>query len=394
MKYSKIHADLLFNPSGKLVKDMVLVHEAGKVISIDPIISHDPVTVQRMRGILAPGFINTHCHLELSHMKGRIDTGTGLLPFLKAVVGYRDIEQEIINDAIVQADQEMYNNGIVAVGDISNKIDTAAVKATSHIDYYTFVEMFDFMQPGMTEQIIQQYTEVYKKQSTHGHNRCSYVPHAPYTVSNGLYHYINTQNPDRATVSIHNQETSHENQYFIDKSGGFVDFYRDFGFDMKDFKPTGKGSIHSALPQLNPNNRNLFVHNTRTSREDICIAQEWSNQVYWATCANANLYIENSLPDYQGFIDEGAKMTIGTDSLSSNWQLSILDEIKTIKRYKSFLPVEELLTWSTINGAEALGYDDRLGSFKVGSQPGINIIDIDVNDIDHSLSSSSITRLF
>ena len=64
-------------------------------------------------------------------------------------------------------------------------------------------------------------------------------------------------------------------------------------------------------------------------------------------------------------------MTIGTDSLSSNWQLSVWEEIKTIKKYNDFIPIEELLTWGTINGAKALGFDAEIGSFEKGKKPGI-----------------------
>ncbi|HQV66448.1 MAG TPA: amidohydrolase family protein, partial [Saprospiraceae bacterium] len=112
-------------------------------------------------------------------------------------------------------------------------------------------------------------------------------------------------------------------------------------------------------------------------------------QIFWATCPNANLYIENKLPDYQIFRDADAKVTIGTDSLTSNWQLSIWEEIKTIRKYQSYIPLEELLTWATINGAEALSYEDRLGSFEVGKTPGILHISGDIDQMDHT----KITRL-
>src|SRR5690606_37689416 len=90
-------------------------------------------------------FINTHCHLELSHMKGKVDTGTKLLPFLKAVVSYRNVDEDLILQAISEADLEMYNAGIVAVGDTSNKLDTKIIKDASALHYHTFVEMFDFL---------------------------------------------------------------------------------------------------------------------------------------------------------------------------------------------------------------------------------------------------------
>jgi len=127
---------------------------------------------------------------------------------------------------------------------------------------------------------------------------------------------------------------------------------------------------------MDPNCRTLFVHNTESTPDDIRAAQAWSDNIYWATCPNANLYIENRLPNYQYFLDTGAKMTIGTDSLTSNWQLSILEEMKTIARFQSYVPFQTLLRWATINGAEALGFDDQLGSIEVGKKPGLLLLNL------------------
>ena len=260
--YSKISADLILTEDGNLTPDQVLIHNKGTIIDVVPASTIDHTEVHHYRGILCPGFINTHCHLELSHMKGRIDTGTGLLPFLQAVVGYRDIAQEEIDTAIIAADQEMKENGIVAVGDISNKSDTAAVKKVSPIRYYTFVEMFDFLQPQMTAATIDQYRPVYESHSDKGGNRKSYVPHAPYTVSPGLFQYIEETNHSGSTISIHNQETVHENQLFLSKEGGFLDFYNGFGFSLDHFTPSGKTAIHYAMEHLDKGQRILMVHNT------------------------------------------------------------------------------------------------------------------------------------
>jgi cytosine/adenosine deaminase-related metal-dependent hydrolase len=331
-------------------------------------------------GILTPGFINTHCHLELSHMKGRVDTGTGLLPFLQSVVAFREIPMEEILAAIAAADQEMYDEGIMAVGDISNKLDTAAQKDKSNIRYYSFIEMFDFLQESNAAATFAQYQDVFAGQSTAHGNQKSFVPHAPYTVSKNLFEHVRQQNPIDCTVSIHNQETVHEDEFFLTKTGGFLDFYKNFGFNIDDFQASGRTAIHYALANMNPASRTLFVHNTMTGTADIRAAHQWGgNRVYWATCANANLYIENRMPNYQPFLDEKAKMTIGTDSLTSNWQLSILDEMKTIAKYQSYVPFQELLRWATINGAEALGFEQDLGSFESGKKPGVLLLNMDEN---------------
>ncbi len=371
----KITADYLHPISSTPIPNGVLIlDDDGKILAIEKQEAHDATSLEKYSGILVPGFINAHCHLELSHMKGKVDTGTGLLPFITNVVSFRDVPQEEIQEAIENADREMQEAGIVAVGDISNKIDTFQRKAVSPIRYYSFIEMFDFIQDAMAEATFQQYKAVYDQHPEGNGNQFTAVPHAPYSVSASLFNKINTLNNGQGTVSIHNQETPDEQDLFLHKGGGFPELFGSFGMSFEDFKPTGKTAIHYALDNMDAACKTLFVHNTLTNKADIEAAHNWNDKVYWASCPNANLYIENRLPDYQAFLDTDAKVCLGTDSLTSNWQLSILEEMKTISRYKSFIPLEILLKWATINGAEALGFDDVLGSFEVGKSPGVNLI--------------------
>lgn len=370
----KISADIVYPVSGTPIPEgVVILDDAGRVLALEPRLQHEPNSLEIYEGSLVPGFVNAHCHLELSHLKGRIDTGTGLLPFLKAVVSIREVAREEIDQAIREADRAMYEAGIVAVGDISNKADTAAVKAASKIRYYTFVEHFDFLQEAWAEKTFADYSPVYEAHS----QPKSRVPHAPYTVSEDLFRRIRASNPDDCTVSIHNQETWHEDELFLNGGGGFPEFFEGFGVQLEGFKPNGQTAIHYALKHLNPKSRNLFVHNTQTRAGDIRAAQAWGGeQVYWASCPNANLYIENRLPDYRIFVETGARVCLGTDSLSSNWQLSVLEEMKTIARYQSFIGLETLLRWATLNGAEALGMAGELGSLEPGKTPGINLLNL------------------
>jgi cytosine/adenosine deaminase-related metal-dependent hydrolase len=371
----KITADKVF-PVAKapIEKGVIILDDAGKIIDLTVRAVHDPSSLEIYSGVLIPGFINTHCHLELSHMKGVAPSGVGLLPFLQTVVKYRNVSEEEIQEAIINADREMWKNGIVAVGDICNKNDTKITKDHSPIRYYSFVEMFDFLQDNNAENTFQHYKTIFDEQSDLNGNRKSMVPHAPYTVSKSLFKRINQANRQGVTVSIHNQETVHENDFFLTKTGGFLNFYMDFNIPIDAFAPTKKTSIHYALQNMNAANRTLLVHNTMTTVEDIQAAQAWNEQVYWATCPNANLYIENRLPNYQYFLDTNARLTIGTDSLTSNWQLSILEEMKTIKKYQSYLTFDTILEWATLNGALALGFENDLGSLDIGKQPGINLL--------------------
>lgn len=372
----KITADWVCPVSSEPLENAVVItDDAGKILAIESRDQHDPTSLQTHRGILVPGFVNTHCHLELSHMKGKVDTGTGLIPFITNVVTQRTASPEMIAEAIENAEQQMLEVGIVALGDISNAPDTFAVKSKGRMRYHTFLELFDFLQDAGAEKTFSDGQAVYEQLELAAGSARSFVPHAPYSVSKTLFEKINAFNPKSgATVSIHNQETPPEEALFLKKVGGFLEFYGKFGISLDSFEATGRSSIYYALAHMNPANRSLFVHNTLTSRADIEAAQAWSPHTFWATCPNANLYIENRLPDYSAFLDTQARVTIGTDSLTSNWQLSILEEMKTIARYQSYVPFHTLLRWATLNGAEALGFEDTLGSLEVGKTPGIVLI--------------------
>lgn len=374
----KISADYIFTVSGTPIKNgVVTIDDNGKILNVDERNNHDISTLEIHKGVIVPGFINTHCHLELSHMKGKVDTGTTLIPFITGVVTKRAASMEVIHNAIAAAEQEMIDGGIVAVGDISNVTDTFPQKAKGNLRYYNFIEFFDFLQEQNTEAEFEKYKAVYDELELVNGSQKTCVPHAPYSVSPTLFNRINAVNADKGvTISIHNEETVPENDLFLTKTGGFIDFYGGFGISLDNFEAIGQTSIHYALKHMNPNSRTLFVHNTLMNAEDIATAHAWSDNVYWATCANANLYIENRLPNYQLFIDANAKMTIGTDSLTSNWQLSIIEEMKTIARYQSYVSFETLLKWATLNGAEALGFDADLGSIEIGKTPGLNLLNL------------------
>ena len=376
--FTKIKADILYTNAATPHTDAVLVFDrAGMILSIDPVSSHDPASVRTVEGILVPGFVNAHCHLELSHMKGKIETGTGLIKFIEAVVSTRDSDPQEIAESIDAADREMYQKGIVAVGDICNRTDTIANKDSSPIFYYSFVEMFDFWQDQLAQHYFDQYKKVYDAINVSQGHQKSAVPHAPYSVSKGLFHLINQLNRDTKTLSIHNQETVSENDMFAKRGGSFIPMFEKMGFSFEHFKATGKSSISYALENLDPKHRQLFVHNTETNLDDILLAHKTNPKTYWVTCPNANLYIENKLPDYQAFIEAGAKVCLGTDSLTSNWDLCILEEMKTISKYQSSVTLDQLIQWATINGAEALGIDDNFGKILPGRSPGINLISLE-----------------
>jgi len=390
----KYMADWIYPVSSEpIANGYIILDDNGKILELGRVEDSSAGDFIKLDGAIIPGFVNAHCHLELSHMLGKVDTGTGLLDFIKNVVRRRgDSSPAEIQEACHNADKYMWENGIMAVGDISNVRDTFEVKHNSPIKYYTFVEAFDFLDEQKTGEVWETAMDVYNVAPADNGHRKSIVPHAPYTVSPALFKNINNYAGNGATLSIHNQEIIDENRLFIDKSGRFPEFYKGFGSDLSFFHPTGSTSIHYTMDHLVHEGNLLMVHNTFTGREDMRAAHRYNPDIYWVSCPNANLYIENALPRYSEFLAENARICLGTDSLTSNWQLSILEEMKTISQYQSYVPFEVLLLWGTLNGAKALGFDKQLGSLEPGKTPGI----LELHNMqNHQLTAASyVKRLF
>lgn len=344
--------------------------EIKEIFTADEVEKLD-VIVEKFIGAIVPGFINTHCHLELSHMLAQIPQHTGLVAFVQQIISSRQADAEKIDMAMRNADKQMFENGIVAVGDISNQIASKEIKQRSKIYYHTFVEAMGFN--PQRANVIMEYATGIKNEFTP--LVTSVVPHAPYSVSPQLFALINeAAEKEDALISIHNQETTNENDFFQDKSGGFLALYKFLGLDIEFFKPTGKTSLQSWLSFIKKQ-KTLLVHNTVSSKADIIFAKQSHQDLYWCLCPQANLYIENSLPDVDLLIDEEVKITLGTDSLASNMQLNILSEMKTLQQHKN-VSFEKLLQWATINGAEFLGLSSLFGSIEVGKKPGLNLIQL------------------
>jgi cytosine/adenosine deaminase-related metal-dependent hydrolase len=366
-------ADYVFPVCADPIKNgIVTVDDSGKIIAIsdNPSDHHDP-HVEKLSGIICPGFINTHCHLELSHMKDKVAAGTGLIEFIKNIQATRAANDSEIEAAAIKADQDMCDLGIVAVGDISNSAITAAIKAKSKLYYHTFVEAFSFL-PARAEEVFNKSVtllEQFKPQSV------SVTPHAPYSVSKELFRLIkNYSDSGKNLISIHNQETDDENKFFRYKLGGFVDLYQHFGMDISFFKPQARNSLQSILPLLTSKQQILMVHNTFTNLKDIYFIKRFDKKINWCFCPNANLYIENKLPKIDLFLDQGSNITLGTDSLASNHKLCILSEMRTLQQNFPKLETGRLIKWATLNGAKFLGIDTDKGTIEPGKTPGLNLL--------------------
>jgi cytosine/adenosine deaminase-related metal-dependent hydrolase len=337
--------------------------------------------VSMHKGTLVPGLINAHCHLELSHLKDVIPPHTGLIEFLCSVVTKRGFDPAVIQEKIRLAEKEMYENGIVAVGDIGNTADTAAVKSNSRIRWQNFTEVLSFTDEK-ADASVAHYLQVANElkaslQTSSIEHRTSIVPHAPYSISPRTFELINEATAGEV-ISLHNQEHPAEDDLYKTGQSEYLRLFHIFGIDTSPFPITGKSALRSVLPSFTKGQTIFLVHNTSTPEEDILWAETHAKQngltLVWCICINANLYIENKVPPIENLIKHGCHIALGTDSYSSNWQLSIAKEMQSIRTHFPSVDPVSILQWATSSGASALRWDDALGHFQKGRKPGIVLL--------------------
>jgi cytosine/adenosine deaminase-related metal-dependent hydrolase len=372
-----IQADIIYPVHTSPVKNGLVVTD-GKGTILDILLTTEGIeetAIEKYSGSICPGFINTHCHLELSHLLGKLSQKRGLIHFAKEVMGERGkYSIEHMQEAMEKADKEMQANGIVAVGDISNVSYSFGVKAKSAIHYHTFIELIG-LNPANADKILQAGAGLLEEAAAF-RLPASIVPHAPYSTSGEVMQKTAAWSKKyRLPLSIHNQESREENSLFENKSGEYLELYKHLNISIDYFEATGKSSLKSYLPSLEESHSVLLVHNTFSSTDDFAYAGNAKPAIWWCLCPNANLYIENKLPDVAGMLKKNCRITIGTDSLASNHALSVAGELQVLQANFPSLTTEQLLTWATWNGAQFLQIEDQFGSLEKGKKPGLVLFD-------------------
>jgi cytosine/adenosine deaminase-related metal-dependent hydrolase len=363
--YRKFTASKVFNGFNILPLPHTLVMDEKGVV-LDLMEGRDE-DAQQVNGMLCPGFINAHGHLELSYLKGKIEEGTGIVPFVTEVLKNRKFPQEEIEQAISTAIAAMEASGIVAMGDICNTTHTAAAKRKSNIRFRNFLEVSGFVDDNAQQRI----AEIKKLRNAFEDSYI--VPHAPYSVSASLMKLIADEK--EKFVSIHFRESEEEEKFFAGNASEFEKLYAQLGVNIQHFPKQKFSPLSWWLPLFDHSCNIISVHNTFITKEDIHNLKASGKRIFFCVCINANQYIERKTPPVEMLMQSGFPLVLGTDSLASNHQLSIAMEAATVHKNFPHIPLEEILRWSTMNGAAALDFSD-LGSFEKGKQPGVVELEI------------------
>jgi len=322
-------------------------------------------------GILVPGFVNVHSHLELAALKNKMERNTGLAGFFEQLNTKRAVLLTDNNEKAMQlAIDEMWRNGIVAVGDIVNSTDSLSVKQKSfaQLFFHNFVELIGFA-ASKADDVFINGLKLAEQFASFSHS--SIVPHAVYSVSGALFDLIfDYSAKSNSILSIHHQESIQENLLIAQRTGLLAKVFSNRKYPLNDLP--SQTVVSDFLSHKTTSQKIILVHNTFAALSDL---EGFNHQnTFLAICINSNLFIENDIPLIDQLYASGIPICLGTDSLASNDSLSILDEMKSIMYHFPEFDFSEVLSWATINGAKALNIENNFGSFEIGKRPGVNLI--------------------
>lgn len=323
-------------------------------------------------GALTAGFVNAHCHLELSYLRGAIERGTGFGGFARAigqVRGNYTIEER--QRALAAASQRMWAEGVQAVADIINDDSSLEHKRQSPIRYHNFAELF-----GLRADVAAMNNLLTAPNTT-------LTPHSTYSLQSEAF----TAAAEGERLSIHFMESPDEEELYRGE-GSLAAWYGRMGWE-RDFLHYGSPA-ERLVGQVASDKKLLLVHCCCLKEDDLAkILSHFVVPPTFVLCPQSNYYISGLRPPVELLLKHNARVAIGTDSLASNDNLSIIEELKLLTE----IPLATRLEWATMGGAEALGISAEMGSVEVGKRPGLVIVEgIEEQDGELQLSPNAHSR--
>jgi aminodeoxyfutalosine deaminase len=352
------------------LRDGAVALDGDRVAAVGPRAAlADLGTVVDHRGVIMPGTINAHLHLELSHV--RVPGGDGLVSWVRRLLATRTPTNVGIARA---AAKEMAARGTVGAVDISNDGGTAAYFADTGIEARVLAERI-------------------APRGEPPAARGRETPHATYSCGPAALRTLAARNGGRV-ASIHVEEDPAEAAWLVDGAGPFAEFLRE-----RDALPSvavpGVRPIAwlDSLGVLGPGT--LLVHLTVADSDSLDRAAR--NGCIAVLCPRSNQHISGRLPPVGGIRAAGLRAALGTDSLASSPTLDVLGDVQALAR--AGVEPEWLLRAATLGGAAALGAS-HLGAISVGKRPGVIVVGDDqhaVRDpvvwIAHEAADAPVRRL-
>ncbi len=323
---------------------------------------------------IVPGFVNTHTHLELTHLHKCINYNGDFTDWIRQLVNAKKewAESEYLS-SIRSGIKSSLESGTTTVADITRNGLALEELQKSKIRKVLFYELIDF-NPDSAESTIDNFKNIIRKVKHNDLLSIGIFPHAPYTVSEELYRECKRVSKELdICIASHISETIDEANFLTRGAGNFVSLLRDFDM-LKEWTPPGLKPVNYLKNIGFLENGCILVHCNYLSGEEVDQIEESNSTIVF--CPRSHKYFRHKDHPLFKLRNRDINVALGTDSLASNDSLSILDEMKYIYTQHKTSKPQDILYLGTIAGATALSLNNKIGKLEEGYDADIAVIDI------------------
>jgi cytosine/adenosine deaminase-related metal-dependent hydrolase len=321
-------------------------------------------------GVLMPGLVNAHCHLELTGLRGALAAyldgphrGSRFVPWVREMLRARGrLEPAAAREATRQGIEELGSTGTVAVGDVSNELGHLDLLDESGLDAVVFYELIGW-DPARADQVLA-LAEGRVDQVREERVEVRLAAHAPYSVSAALFALLVSRG---GPASVHLAESPEETRFLRDGGGELAAFLEE-RVGRVAFDPPGTSPVRylDSLGALRPGV--VAAHCVQVDPEDRALLAERGGHVAVCPRSNRNLGIESApVPE---MLRAGVRLCLGTDSAASVGTLDLMQDVAALRREFPDLDPAVVVRMATAGGAEALGFRE-LGSLEPGKRAAL-----------------------
>jgi cytosine/adenosine deaminase-related metal-dependent hydrolase len=377
-----VHADAVVTGDAETIRDGAIVLEAnGTFVDVGPaselLPRHAGLAVERVHGVVLPGLVNAHTHLELSALRGRVPGGAGFVPWVEQLIGIRaELGPEHDVQAVERAVQELDDFGTTAVGEVTNTLASVSMLARRGIVGCVFHEVFGVEKEPLERRLEALPRMVEQQLGSWPSRDLAYAPavHTLYTTHPDVVRRLLHDVRERGQrTSLHLAEHAAERRFLEHGDGPIPEWFElrlKLRRDLLECPGRSPVAFADELGALGPHA--LAVHLTDAHADELeLVARRGSPVVF---CPRSNLHIETRLPPLLAARGAGILPALGTDSLASNASLDVLAEARALRDRFPSVPAVDLVRMATWAGARALGRDD-VGRVARGARAGLLAID-------------------
>ena len=298
--------------------------------------------------VLMPGLVNAHTHLDLTSSADSVQRTPKFTDWVFQIVGKRT--PSAIGPSVRQGVQQSLAGGVTTVGDIDGTGGSVQVLRDTPIRKVVFCEALGFSGEHATTGLARLTAYLDSPPVPDSLLTPALSPHAPYSTSADIYRQCVASG---LSVCTHIAETKEELEFLSSGTGAFVGYLEAFGISTAGWHPPQATPMQYMKTLGVLQKKSLLAHCNYLTDADVTILAESGASVVF--CPRSHHYFYHTDHPVLQLIESGINVAIGTDSLASNWSLSLLDELKFLARTQPCIRPETLFDMVTCNGAEAVG---------------------------------------